>query len=177
VPQYWYLPNRPSWLWVCGALLLVFIPVSVRHDRNWKRTLAEYADIRREAGAIAEEWPRPDLAFLMGLQLWLVSLVTVMLAVMTAVAVWAAVLWPFRPPGFDLPVNLYDLPWLWSFVVAGTAAVVAGLTLMVAIWRSPWWSVARKIRGATYADPVRRQEIFAEALSVDPEVGARSGQS
>jgi hypothetical protein len=170
VPQFWYLPDRPSWLWVCGVLLLVFIPVSVRHDRNWKRTLSEYADARREAGAAAGKWPQADLAFLMGLQLWLVLSVTTMLGLMTAVAAWAAWSWPYRPPGFDLPVNLYDLPWVWSFVVAGTAAVVAGVTLVVAIWRSPWWPVARKIRGAIYADPVRRQEILAEALKLDPEL-------
>jgi hypothetical protein len=171
----WYLPERPEWLWVCGALLLVFIPISIRHNRNWKRTLAQYAEIRREAGASDQPWPAPDLAFVMGLQLWLVVLVTTLLAGMTLFAAWAAWLWPFRPPGFDLPVNPFDLPYLWSFIVAGCAATVAGVTLAVAVARSPWWPVARRMRRAIYADPEARDRFFDEALQVDPELSRERG--
>jgi hypothetical protein len=173
MPYWWYLPDRPRWLWVCGALLLVMVPVSVVHDRNWKRTLAAYAGERLNAGASAGAWPPSEHRLLMGAQLWLVLLVTCLLAVMTAVAVWAALLWPRRPPGFDLPVNFYDLPYLWGMVVIGLAAVVAGTAFAVAIWRSPWWPVARKLRRAVYANEEERDRLFAEALGLDPELKGR----
>lgn len=175
----WYLPNRPTWTWVCGVLLIVAIPVSVGHDRNWRRTLLAYAEKRREAGAEAGEWPPADLAFLMGLQLWLVALVTGMLAVMTAVAVWAALLWPQRPPGFESPLNPYDLPYVWGVVAAGAAGVVAGVTLAIALARSKWSPVADRIRRAVYAEPGKRDRLFREALALDPgiDVGIRADRA
>lgn len=177
MPSAKYLPDQPQWLWVCGVLLLVLIPVSVAHDRNWRRTLAAYAELRVQAGAPSGKWPRPGQAFLMGLQLWLVLSATSLLAVMTAVAAWAAALWPRRPPGFNLPVNFYDLPYVWALVVVGVATVVAGIALAVGVWRSPWWPVARRLRRAVYAPQERRELLFAEALALDPEIRGGEGES
>jgi hypothetical protein len=170
VVNFWYLPDPGYPVIPCAVLLLVFIPVSIWHERNWLRTLAAYAEVRREAGAVEEDWPQSDLATLMGVQLWLVLLVTSLLAAGTGVAVWAALLWPQRPAGFDLPVNFYDLPYLGAFVVAGVAAVVAGLAIAVDVARSPWAGVARKVRRAVYARPDERERLFGLALAVDPGV-------
>jgi hypothetical protein len=170
VVHFWYLPDPGFPLIPCVVLLLIFIPISIWHERNWRRTLADYAVLRREAGAAEEDWPHPDLAMLMGVQLWLVLLVTSLLAVGTGVAMWAALLWPRRPAGFDMPMNYYDLPYVWAFVVAGTAAVVAGFAIAVDVGRSPWAGVARKVRRAIYAQPDERDRLFALALAVDPGV-------
>lgn len=166
----WYLPEPTFPLWPCAVLLVVFIPVSIWHERNWRRALAAYAQARTEAGAADEGWPTPDLARAMGVQLWLVLLVTILLALGVAIAAWAALLWPHRPPGFDQPLNLYDLPYLWSFIVAGTAAVIAGLAIALDVGRSPWVGVARKVRRAIYASPEERARLFALALAADPGV-------
>lgn len=165
----WFVPGGQQGLWVCAAAFLVLIPVSVWHDRNWKRTLAEYAQKRREAsGAAADDWPRADVAVLMGLQLWLVLSATIVLAAMAAAALWAAILWPRLPWVFPLRVNPYDLPYVWGLTTVIVAAAVGGVALAIAIWRSPWWPVARKIRRAVYARPDERERFFAEALERDP---------
>lgn len=168
--QSWYLPNLNFSLWPCLTLIVVFVPVSIYHERNWRRTLAEYAAARREAGAEDPEWPSTELSHAMGVQLWLVLVVTLALATVTGVAVWAALLWPKTPPGFEQPINPFDLPYLWSFVVAGTAAVVAGIAIAVDVGSSPWRGVARRVRRAVYAKPPERERLFALALEADPGV-------
>jgi hypothetical protein len=170
VPHFWYLPTLGFSLWPCAALIVVFIPVSIYHERNWRRTLAAYAQVRRDAGAEDLEWPSAELSHAMGVQLWLVLTATLALATMTGVAVWAAMLWPHTPPGFELPINYYDLPYLWGFVVVGTAAVVAGIAIAVDVGRSPWRGVARKVRRAIYAKPPERERLFALALAADPGI-------
>ena len=170
MPEYWYLPTLSFSLWPCVALLIVFIPVSILHERNWKRTLSAYSEFRRDAGATEADWPSADLARAMGVQPWLVSLATAMLAIVTGVALWAALLWPHRPAGFDAAINWYDLPYLWSFIVAGIAAVIAGLAIAIDVGRSPWRGVARKVRRAIYVDPQERTRLFALAHAADPGV-------
>jgi hypothetical protein len=152
------------------VLLLVFIPVSIWHERNWRRTLAAYADARRKAGAAEREWPSAGLARLMGIQPGLVLLACALLGVVVVVAAAAALIWPQKPPGFDLPINPYDLPYLWSMVVAGTAAIVAGVAIAIDVWRNPWSKVAKHVRRAIHARPDVRVQLFSAALRVDPEL-------
>ena len=167
----WYLPNLElSSLWPCAALLLVFIPVSIWHERNWRRTLADYAEARRKAGAAGGEWPSAALARLMSIQPGLVMFACALLGLGVAVAAATALIWPQTPPGFDLPINPYDLPYLWSMVVAGAAAVVAGVAIAVDVWRNPWSKVAKHVRRAIHARPIVRAQLFSAALKVDPEL-------
>jgi len=166
----WYLPTVGFSLWPCAVLLLVFIPVSIWHERNWRRTLAAYAVVRREAGAPQGEWPSFGLAHLMGVQPGLVLLVCALLGVMVATAAGAALMWPRTPPGFDLAVNPLDLPYIWSMVVAGTAAVVAGVAIALDLLHNPWSKVAWLVRRAIYTPAEQRARFFAQALEVDPEV-------
>lgn len=166
----WFLPEPAFPLWPCAVLLLVFIPVSIWHERNWRRTLAAYARVRAGAGARDANWPTPSLARMMGVQPWLVLLATSLLALVTAVAIWAAVVWPQRPLGFDVPINPFDLPYIWTSVVMGIAAVIAGLAIAWDAGSSPWAGVARKVRRAIYASAEERERWFAEALAVDPGI-------
>jgi hypothetical protein len=166
----WYLPILRFSLWPCVGLLLVFIPVSIWHERNWRRTLADYAEARRDAGAADESWPSQALRRAMGVQPWLVFAAAGMLAMMVVIAVWAAVVWPGRPPGFEEPVNVFDLPYLWTTAVAGTAAVIAGVVLALDLAGSPWSHVASCVRRSMYASPDTRAALFARALSADPGV-------
>ncbi|MDR3687600.1 MAG: hypothetical protein P4L93_11660 [Coriobacteriia bacterium] len=168
----WYLPTLEFSLWPCAVLLLVFIPVSIWHERNWRRTLADYAHARREAGAPPGEWPSAELSRVMGIQPVLVLLACAILGVGVAVAAAAALIWPRTPPGFDLAINPLDLPYLWSMVTAGTAAVVAGVAIAIDVWRNPWSKVARLVRRAIHASPTVRTQLFSAALLVDPELRA-----
>jgi hypothetical protein len=93
-----------------------------------------------------------------------------MLALMVVTAAWAALVWPGKPPGFEVPLNPFDLPYLWCTVVAGTAAVVAGVAVALDLARSPWTRVAHNVRRAMYASADDRARFFATALSADPGV-------
>lgn len=166
----WYLPNIEFPLWPCAVLLVVFIPISILHDRNWRKTLADYARLRREAGAPEGDWPSASLARLMSIQPGLIIAVCAVLGIGVAIATTAALMWPQTPPGFDLPINPLDLPYLWSMIVAGTAAIVAGVAIAVDVLRSPWSKVAKHVRRAMYAPPVVRAKLFADALKLDPEL-------
>jgi hypothetical protein len=165
-----YLPTIDHSLWPCAILLLIFIPVSIWHDRNWRRTLSAYAEARRAAGADGGEWPSAGLRRLMGVQPGLVLAATALLAAMTAFATWAVVQWPYRPYGFDLSVNIFDLPYLWCAIVAGCAAVVAGIAVTLDLARSPWAFVARQVRRSMYLPAEERAKRFEAALAVDPGV-------
>lgn len=168
----WYLPTVGFSLWPCVVLLVVFIPVSIWHERNWRKTLAEYARARREAGAPEGAWPSASLAHVMGVQPGLILAACGLLAIVVVVAAATALMWPQTPPGFDLPINPLDLPFIWSMVVAATAAIVAGVAIAIDVWRNPWSKVAKPVRRAIYARPDVRAKLFAEALAVDP--GLRS---
>ena len=166
----WYLPTVGFSLWPCAALLIVFVPVSIWHERNWRRTLADYAQHRHDAGASDERWPSPELAPLMGVQPWLLLAVSALLSLMVALAVWAALLWPSKPPGFEVPLNPLDLPYVWCMVVAGTAAVVACVAVAVDLLGSPWAGVSDCVRRSMYAPADVRAALFARALASDPGV-------
>lgn len=166
----WYLPTVGFSLWPCAALLLVFVPVSLWHERNWRRALADYAQLRRDAGASDERWPAPELARLMGVQSWLLFAVSALLALMVALALWAALVWPSKPPGFEMPLNPLDLPFLWSMIVAGVAAVVACVAVALDLLGSPWARVSTCVRRSMYAPADVRAALFARALASDPGV-------
>ena len=165
-----YLPTLGFSLWPCAVLLLVFIPVSFWHERNWRRTLAEYAQVRKNAGVSDGEWPPPGMANLMGVQPGLILFACAILGLMVAVAVVAALMWPRTPPGFEHAINPLDLPYVWSMIVAAAAAVIAGVAIALDVARNPWSKVARSVRRAIYAPAEQRSRCFAEALAVDPGI-------
>ena len=168
--RFWYLPIPAYPLWPCLVAVIVLIPVSLLHERNWRRTLAAYAELRAQAGVAEGEWPSPDLRVALGLQPWLLVIVAVPLALLTAAGIFAGLAWPARPFGFDVAVNFFDLPFLWSMIVAATAALVATFAVLVDLLRSPWRRVADCVRRAIYASPEVRADLFAKALEADPDV-------
>ena len=171
--HFWYLPtiDYPQF-WPCvGAFLLVFIPVSIWHDRAWRRTLAEYGVARGEAGA-GDPWPPEGMSALIGVQPWLIITSAGLLAVMTVLGIAALVMWPGKPPFFDYPINYFDRPYLFGTVVAGSAAVIGALALGVDLASSPWAAVAHNVRRATHARPATRERLFAAAIESDPGVRA-----
>ena len=125
--ELWYLPTVRAGLWPCvGIALLVFIPVSIWHERAWRRTLAEYGRARAAAGA-TDPWPPEGMAMFIGVQPWLVLTVAALLAGMTALGIGALWVWPRALPFFDGPLNYFDRPYVASMVVAGAAAVVGAV--------------------------------------------------
>jgi hypothetical protein len=172
--NFWYLPTvEYPLLWPCvGVALLVFIPVSIWHDRAWKRTLAEYGAARVAAGA-TDPWPPEGMSALIGVQPWLVFTVAAFLSAMVALGLAALVVWPHRLPFFDGPLNYFDRPYLAAMLVAGAAAVVGAVALALDLARSPWARVAGRLRRATHARPDVRERQFASALEVDPGVHAQ----
>ncbi len=168
--HFWWLPTLGFSLWPCAILLIIFVPISVFHERNWKRTSAEYAVYRAAAGATDGTWPPEDSRIVLGIQPWLLVAVASLLAAMTLTGLATLLVWPHKLPGFDYPINYFDRPYLWCMVVAGTAAVVAALTLAFDIMRNPWSRVANRVRRAIYAKPAARTRYFEEALAADPGV-------
>jgi len=168
--RFWYLPIPAYPLWPCLVAVIVLIPVSLLHERNWRRTLAAYAAARVQVGVAPAEWPSPDLRVALGLQSGLLVAVAVPLAIVTAIGIFAGLAWPARPFGFETELNFYDLPFLWSVIVAATAALVATVAVLVDLLRSPWRGVANCVRRAIYASPEVRAELFAKALEADPDV-------
>lgn len=176
--QFWYLPIPAFPLWPWLVAVVVLIPVSLLHERNWRRTLAAYAAARVEAGVQHGEWPTADLRVALGLQPWLLAVVAIPLALLTAVGIFAGLAWPARPFGFETELNFYDLPFLWSMIVAATAALVATVAVLADLLRSPWRVVADCMRHAIYASPEVRAEWFAKALAADPDIiAARERQA
>lgn len=166
-----YLSRSGYPLWACLTLVVILVPVTLWHEHNWHRTLETYGQLRIEAGAAeSESWPPEDYAWLMGVQLWLVLLTSALLASVTGLALWLALQWPEGVSSLDLPINRFDLPYLWGFAVAGGAATVAGLAIAWDMWRSPWVRVARRIRWAIYAKEPKRARLFTEALALDPGI-------
>ncbi len=177
--HFYYLPtiDYPV-IWPClGIALLVFIPVSIWHDRAWRRTVEEYGALRAASGA-TDPWPPEGMRALIGVQPWLILTSAGLLATMTAIGLAALLAWPRKLPFFDGPLNYFDRPYVATMVVAGTAAVVGAVALGVDLARSPWAGVARRIRRATHARPEKRERLFSAALAVDPGVKeARGGES
>lgn len=171
--QSWWLPPLEFSLWPCAILLIIFVPISIHHERNWRRTLAQYAEARREAGADDGEWPPPGAAMLMGVQPWLVFAVAGILAAATLLGLALVLAWPHRVPGFSVPLNYFDRPYMWCMIVAGTAAVVGAVALGIDVVRSPWAAVAHQVRRSMYGTEEMRAARFSAALLVDPGVPRR----
>jgi hypothetical protein len=171
-----YLPTVYwPYLWPCAVLLLVFIPVSIWHQVHWSRTVAEYAALRRSAGAPDEPWPTRDLRWVLSLQPWLLILVASLLAVMVVTGLVAMVVWPHRLFRFGNILNYYDRPYLASMLVAGIAAVIGVTALAIDLLRSPWKGVAAQVRRAVHASPSQHESRLQAALKLDPGVPAESG--
>ena len=169
--HFYFLPtiDHPI-VWPCvGVALLVFIPVSIWHDRAWKRTLAEYGAVRLAAGA-TDPWPPAGMSALIGVQPWLILTSAGLLAAMTALGLAALLAWPRSLPFFDGPLNYFDRPYVTTMVVAGVAGVVGAVALGLDLARSPWARVASKVRRATHAPSETRERLFSAALVVDPGV-------
>jgi hypothetical protein len=170
-----YLPTVYwPYLWPCAVLLLVFIPVSIWHQVHWSRTVAEYAELRRAAGAADGPWPTRDLRWVLSLQPWLLLVVASLLAIMVATGVVAMVVWPHRLFAFGNILNYYDRPYLASMLVAGIAAVIGVTALALDLLRSPWKGVAAQVRRAVHASPSQHASHLEAALKLDPGVPAGS---
>ncbi len=129
--HFWYLPTVDYPLWPCvGLVLLVLIPVTIWHERAWRRTLAEYGRARSAAGA-ADPWPPEGMGALLGVQPWLLLTAATLLAVMTGLGLAALLMWPRKVPFFDAPLNYFDRPYVAATVVAGMAAVVGAIAVAV----------------------------------------------
>lgn len=165
-----YLPTVERPLWPCVLLLLIFIPISVWHEIHWHRTIAEYAALRRAAGAGDDEWPNSELRWVLSLQPWLLLVVASMLAMMVGLGAAALLAWPHRLPFFSEVLNYYDRPYLTAVLIAGAAAVVGTVTLSIDLIGSSWREVANHIRRAVHAPKATRDRHFALALAADPEV-------
>ena len=165
-----WLPTLEFSLWPCIALLVFFIPVSLWHERAWRRTLGEYAQLRTEAGASDAAWPSHSLRRRLGTQPWLLLAATTPLAAMTALGLAALLAWPKGLPGFDQPLNYFDRPYLAAVSVAAIAAIVAVLAVVVDLFSSPWARVASNVRRAVHARPAEREKRLAAALEADPDV-------
>ena len=175
-------------LWPCAALIVVFVPISLAHERNFRRTVAAYSAARIEAGAIAlvpatvagaerpmlaepdAQWPPRALSHLLGLQPGLLAVLALLLGWMTATAIAGVLAWPRALPYFNLAINYYDRPYVWVFGSMGAALTVALAAVAIDLRRSPWARVAVCLRRAVYASPERRAALFAEALASDPGV-------
>jgi hypothetical protein len=171
-----YLPTIDHSLWPFAVLLVLFVPLSIWHERHWRATLEAYAEARRAAGADSADWPTSELSWVLSLQPWLLLAVASMLAMMVALGGAAVLAWPHRLYGFDEVINFYDLPFLSAMLVAGIATVVAAVAVALDLRRSPWSGVANEIRRCIYASPDVRQARFERALACDPEV-PRAAQS
>jgi len=167
-----WLPTLEFSLWPYMVLLIVFIPVSLWHERAWRRTLAEYAQLRAEAGAHDAAWPSQGLRRRLGTQPWLLVAAAVPLAAMTALGLAALLAWPKGLPGFDQPLNYFDRPYLAAVSVAAIAAIVAVIAVVVDLLGSPWARVASNLRRAVHARPAARARRLATALEADPDVAA-----
>ncbi len=165
-----YLPTVDWPLWPCLVPLAVFVPLSVWHQRHWTRTYAEYAELRRSAGASDEPWPTGELRLVLSVQPGLMFIVAAMLAVMVAFGIATLAAWPHRLLPWMNILNYFDRPYLASMLVAGTAAVVGVGALAIDLARSPWSGVARQVRRAVHASPDVRAARLAAALRVDPGV-------
>ena len=180
---------------------MVFLPISLAHERNFRRTVAAYAALRvkggaevatpaaigsvegasdgiAEAGALAEpadQWPSRSLARVLGLQPTLLMTLAVLLGGMTATAIAGVLAWPHALPHFDLAINYYDRPYVWVFSSVGAALTLALAAVAVDLWRSPWARVATNLRRAIHASPERRAALFADALASDPGVTRAAG--
>ena len=168
--NFWYLPTLSFSLWPCVVLVLVFIPISLYHERTWRRTLAEYATARREAGATEREWPPADARHLLGIQPRVLYAVAAMLGAMTALGIVVLAAWPHRLPHFDAALNYFDRPYLLGMSVIGLAAVVAIVALAFDISHQPWAPVAERLRRSMYAPAEKRARLFSAALAADPGV-------
>jgi hypothetical protein len=167
-----YLPTIDWPLWPCLVLLAVFIPLSIWHQRQWNRTVAEYAALRRDAGATDDPWPTSDVRWVLSLQPWLLLFAAALLAIMVGFGIATLAAWPHRVLPWMNILNYYDRPYLASMLVAGTAAVVGVVALSIDLARSPWRRVASQVRRAVHAPHDVRERRFSAALKVDPGVPA-----
>jgi hypothetical protein len=165
-----YLPTIDHPPWFCAVLLVIFIPVSIWHERHWRRTVADYADLRSQAGAADSQWPSADLKLMLSLQPWLVFMAAVLLAAMVVLGAAGLLIWPHKLPFFDGVINYYDRPYLAAMLTAGLAAIVGAVALAVDLWCSPWRDASGLIRRAVHAPQPKRDEFLTAALKVDPGV-------
>ena len=165
-----YIPTIDHSLWPFALLLVVFVPVSFWHERNWRSTLAAYADARRAAGAPDERWPDTEMSWVLSLQPWLLLVVAFMLAAIVALGCAALAAWPHRLPGFDETINYFDRPYLSAMLAAGLATVIGAVAVAIDLWRSPWSGVANQVRRCVYASTEERERRFENALACDPGV-------
>ena len=178
--HFWYLPTVDYPLWPCvGLALLVFIPVTIWHERAWRRTLAEYGAARSAAGAV-DPWPPEGMSALLGVQPWLLLTAAALLAVMTGtracraagVAAQAAVLRRaaelLRPPLRRGDGGRGDGGGGWRRRrSASTSRARRGRGV-----------AQRALRRSTHAAPERHATLMNAALGADPGVEqARSARS
>ena len=170
-----YLPTIDHSPWPFAVLIVLLVPLSLWHERNWRATLAAYSHARRAAGASDERWPDAETKWVLSLQPWLVLAVALLLAGMVLLGGAAMAVWPHRMPGFDETINYFDRPYLSATLTAGLAALVGAVALAIDLWHSPWSRVASEVRRCVYASAEERERRFESALACDP--GVPSGRA
>ena len=160
-----------SWAIVAvgAGFLLLMAPVSFAYDRTYRATLAEYAELRRAAGAV-DEWPPPSLRG----QIFVSPALLLLFAGATAsLSLVGALDDLLRGDAFGLLPGYMPEPRLSALlpaVVLGIAATVVLVALALRGFWSPWWPVQARLRRAAMVSGDRRQLLLAEALEYDPSL-------
>lgn len=142
------------------------------HERNWRRVLAEYADLRRQHGAPAGRWPSFSLQLLLGLKPGLLVVLALICAGGAVIGAWAALAWPQPAPFAVLPVADANLPVVWAATGGAGGFTVALLAVVVLVATSPWSRVSRALHRAIPAKGEQRLELLGEALAADPQIAS-----
>lgn len=161
-----------SWALVAlaAAFVVVMAPVSVAYDRVYRRTIAEYAQLRRDRGASPAAWPPRSLRrhiFLSPMLLLLAAGAAAALSVLGAVDDYFRTDPLGKLPGFVAEPRLEALV---PAVAVGVAFAVVLCALAIRGFASPWWPVQSRLRAAAMARGDRHAQLLQAALALDPEL-------
>lgn len=154
--------------WTFWGILLCMLAVSAYHERKVASTEREYVARRTEAGGEAGDWPREgSLAMRLGPQFLLPG------AAVAALIGAAQVLNTIVSETLDVLMRAHDAAPALPMVAPAVIALGMGIALFLLarrVQRSPWYPVAERVRRAVHAPRVRRDQLFAEALALDPGI-------
>ncbi len=161
-----------SWLIVAVgvAFLALMAPVSMAYDRTYRATIAEYAELRRSAGAPEAEWPDASLRR----EIFVSPVLLMMFATLSAVlSAFGAMDEYLRADPFGWLPGFVPEPRLSALLPAIGLGIVATVVLVALALRgfwSPWWPVQVRLRRAAMLKGAKRAALLAETLGFDPSV-------